>query len=352
MLKICLLADANSIHTIKWVNYLSDAGYDIYLVSMNRTDYEYDSKVKTYFILPGFKCKLSYLLLINKFKKIVRQINPDVLHSYYASSYGFIGEKCNFHPFYVSAWGSDVYQFPKYNIINKMLLKSVFKSADKVLATSKDLAHEIKMYSDKKVLITPFGVDTDKFTVKNEIFNNKGITIGITKNVEKIYGINYLIKAFYLLVHRNADLDLRLLIVGDGSRRQELEKLVSSLDISNKVKFIGHVVNDKIPDYINMMDIVCVPSISESFGVSAVEALACGRPVVCSNVGGLKELIVDGYNGYKVRAKDPEDLYEKIEYLIQNKRQAIAMSANARECAVSRYNFYNNAKIMKDSYEI
>lgn len=351
MAKICFLADAHSIHTRKWVQYFSKLSNEIHIISMRETDYVYGSNVHVHVLRSRSTNKLSYFLLIKSVKKLVKNINPDILHSHYATSYGLYGRMCNFHPFIISVWGSDVYEFPKGNKTKELLLRYILKGADKVCSTSYDMAQETKKYYKNDILITPFGVDIDKFNCNIPILNGNYITIGVMKGLEKIYGLNYLIEGFSKLVREYCGTkELRLLIVGDGTQRMELEALVKKLEISSRVNFTGKVDNEQVPNYINKMDIVCLPSLSESFGVSAVEACACGRPIIATEVGGLKEIIIDGFNGFVIKQKSSEDIKLKLIEIIENEAQMKQFSINARSLVVEKYNWFENAKIMHDMY--
>lgn len=348
-MRICILADADSIHTRKWVEYFLKLNYEVHLVSMRNAKFKYSDEVKIYLIQPIVNSKLSYFLLISKVKNIVNKIKPDILHSFYASSYGMLGMMCDFHPYVISAWGSDIYEFPNKSFLNKLLLKKILNSGEAICSTSNDMAVEIKNYYNGKVVLTPFGVDTERFKMDTPILQKEYITIGITKNLEKIYGINYLIEAFAQICSKEED--LRLLIVGDGKEKQNLQQLCKEKGIVNKVSFVGRVANNDIPKYINQMDIVCFPSLSESFGVAAVEAQACGRPVIATRVGGLKEIVIDNYNGYLIEPGNIEDIKEKIMFMIKDKKKMKEFSKNAREYVQKNYNWYDNAKIMSDLYE-
>ena len=352
MSKICFLADAHSIHTRKWVQYFSEFNNEIHIISMRETDYVYESNVHVHVLRSRSTNKLSYFLLIRAVKKLIKDINPDILHSHYATSYGLYGRMCNFHPFVISVWGSDVYEFPKGNKAKEFLLKYILQGADKVCSTSYDMAEETKKYYRKEIVITPFGVDIDKFKCNTPILNTDYITIGVIKGLEKIYGLNYLIQGFSELISEyRGTKELRLLIVGDGTQRMELETLAKKLDINSKVTFTGKIDNEKVPDYINKMDIVCLPSLSESFGVSAVEACACGRPIIATEVGGLKEIIFDNYNGFVIEQKSSKDIKLKLMKIIENEARMKEFSENARKLVVEKYNWFDNAKIMNDIYK-
>ncbi|WP_123054313.1 glycosyltransferase [Clostridium sp. JN-1] len=351
MARICFLADADSIHTRKWVDYFSRLNNEIYLISMRGTNYAYQDNVKVIVVKPPFNSKLAYFTILLKIKSIVKSIKPDILHSHYATSYGLYGRISGYHPFIISVWGSDVYEFPKASSINAKLLKFILNGADAVCSTSVDMANETKKYYKKEnITITPFGVDINKFNIKMPVLSNDYITIGVIKNLHKIYGIKYLIQAFSGLLNDTAK-NLKLMVVGDGPERSNLEKLCSDLNISEYVEFTGNVDNVDVPDYINKMDIVCIPSLSESFGVSAVEACACGRPVVCTNVGGLKEIVFDDCNGYKVNPKDSTALKNKLKLLVEDEKKLKLFSGNAVRIAQEKYDWKHNAEIMNELYK-
>jgi glycosyltransferase involved in cell wall biosynthesis len=352
MAKICFLADADSIHTRKWVNYFSDFNNEIYLISMRDTKYKYNENVKTFIVTPPFANKLSYFFIVNKIKNLIKKIKPDILHSHYATSYGLFGRISEYHPFIVSVWGSDVYDFPNSNGFNAKLLKYILNGTDAVCSTSLDMANEIRKYykSEKDITITPFGVDINKFIEKAPILQKNYITIGVIKNLNKIYGIDYLVNAFSIL-GKETNKDIRLMIVGDGVERENLKNLCIELNIENKVTFTGKIDNVKVPEYINMMDVVCIPSLRESFGVAAVEACACGRPVVSTNVGGLTEIVFDDFNGYTVEPKNSSLLKEKLKILIEDENKMREFSVNARKVVEDKYNWTHNAETMKKLYD-
>lgn len=351
MKKICYLGDAESIHTRKWIEYFSKKDYEIYVISMRNTSYQYNKNVHIYTILPPYKSKLSYFMVVPKVIKLVKTIKPDILHSHYATSYGLYGRLCNYHPFIISVWGSDIYEFPNGSFLKKNLLKFILKGADIVCSTSLDMAEETQKYYKMPIEITPFGVDVHKFNMLKPVLSNDFITIGIVKSLEKVYGIEYLIKAFSRLLKEMKNVKLKLLIVGEGTEKNNLIKLSIELGVIDYVTFAGAVDNKLVPEYINMMDIVCMPSLMESFGVSAVEACACGRPVIATNVGGLKEIIIDDLNGYLVTSRDYDDLADKIKKIISNKNTFLQLSLNARNQAVLKYDWNENAKIMEKIYD-
>ena len=134
-MKICYLADINSAHTHKFLNYFVKKGYDIHVISLGKGEYN-GVKVHSLDIEDNVmkgkseKGKVGYLKKIKKVKELINEIKPDILHAHYASSYGLLGALANYHPYIISVWGSDVYDFPIKSPIHKMIIKYNLKKAD------------------------------------------------------------------------------------------------------------------------------------------------------------------------------------------------------------------------------
>jgi glycosyltransferase involved in cell wall biosynthesis len=339
-MKVCLLSGANSVHTIKIAQSIKEQGDDILIISFHKPMAKDINVVYLSPIIPILG-KLNYLIYTPKVKKIISKYNPDILHAHRVSSYGVIGGFLNFHPFIVSVWGGDIFNFPKKSILHKYLVKRTLKKADFVLSTSNVMALETSKYTDKKIFVTPFGVDCEKFKPIPEL------------KLEPKYGIEYLIRAFKILGSKHPEIHLELHIVGRGSLEDSLKKLSKELAIEDKVKFLGFIDHGKIPDVLNTFSVYVAVSIeeSESFGVAVVEAEACGVPVVVSNIGGLPEVVKDGETGFMVRPKEPKATAEAIERILLDEKFRQKLSINARKFVLEKYDWEENFKVINTIYK-
>lgn len=271
-MKICYLSDANSAHTKKWCSYFIKKGCEIHVISLNQGQipgvsiHPLDININN--VRDGsLLCKFSYITRLKRVKSLIKEIKPDIVHAHYASSYGLLGALANFHPYIISVWGSDVYDFPKKGRIFKEIIKYNLSKADFILSTSKAMAEETKKYTDKNIVITPFGVDIDLFKPV-EAHDERYITIGTVKSLEEIYGIKYLIKAFYR-ASQNFD-NLKLIIAGSGSQLSFLQQLVKELNIEDKVNFMGQLDQSQVIDTLQRLDIAAFPSLYESLDRKSV----------------------------------------------------------------------------------
>ncbi|WP_057767634.1 glycosyltransferase [Cytobacillus praedii] len=351
-MKVLILAPSRSIHTHKWALFYKDKGIDVKVVTFfDHYSAENAKEVDTITLpklLPG---KLSYISSVFALKKILKQFKPDILHAHYVSSYGFIGALANYKPYYVSVWGRDIFQFPQQGSVNRKIVDYTLSKTDVVCSTSHIMAKETNKYTDKKVFVTPFGVDMNKFKPLSGLKSDEQITIGTVKALSDKYGIGDLIKAFATIY--SSKKNAQLLIVGDGPQRSEYEQLTKELKIDHVTTFTGRVPNDKVPEYINKMDVFGVPSTedSESFGVAAVESMACGVPVVVSNVGGLPEVVLEGKTGYVVPKENPEELAKAILSLVEDKEKSQAMGLAGIDHVKANYNWVDNANGMLELYD-
>lgn len=356
MKKILILSNANSSHTLKWVTGLVSKGYNVKIFTL--TPYPggilTEMGVSVHYSSFGKK-KFLYPLAVDQLWQLIQDYEPDIVHAHYASSYGLLGALSRFHPFILSVWGSDVFDFPNISFLHKRIFRFNLKKADVICSTSYIMEKEIKKYTSKNVSVIPFGVDLNAFRPMpvHHVFKPNAIVIGTIKALEKKYGMEYLIDAFALLKKRLAGYSLNLLIVGKGTLDSELKARVNSLGIEGQTIFTGYIPPIDIPSYHNMLTISVFPSIddSESFGVAAVEAMACEKPVVVSDVGGLPEVIENQVTGLVVPPKNVEKLADAIEILVKNEQLRISLGKEGRKRVERLYKWEDNLDAMIHLYE-
>jgi len=368
-MKIMMLAQIHSVHTIRWANSLSDRGIEILVCGFLKSDNNnfikdhYNNKIKVIDIAhsgmvndqEGSYTKLIYLKALPVIRKAISEFKPDILHAHYASSYGLLGALSNFHPFIVSLWGADVITFPDTSIIHKLIFKFNLKKADRILSTSNFMVKKLSRYSRKPAKVTPFGVDTNIFKPGKRadiLTGNYDCVIGTIKGLDWHYGIEYLIRAFKILKERLNKKKLLLVIVGGGVLESKLKEEIRSLGLENDVLMTGKIAHSLVPEYHNSLDIFAALSVfPETFGVSVVEASACGKPVVVTNMGGLPEVVDNGVTGFIVGSRDAEAAADKIEKLICDPALRERMGKAGREKVKREYQWSVSVDKMIDVYK-
>ena len=362
MQKILLLADSNSSHIEKWAISLANKGYTIGLFSLNKSkDRWYDNNKNIVLLFEpsdytdnsALKIKLKYLLKLPLLLKKIKEFEPDILHAHYATSYGLLGSLSRFRPFILSVWGSDVFEFPRKSYFHKVLFKWNLKRTDKVLSTSHAMKKELSLYTKANVEVTPFGVDTRIFhphEVKNEE-EKQILYFGIIKSIEDKYGIGAIIKAIQILKCDLPDFKFRVLFVGNGGRIDFYKKLVIDLGLNDIIIFTGKVASAEIPFYHNMLDIFLnVSIVNESFGVSVIEAMACGKPVIVTNASGLTEIVKEN-TGIVIKMNDANALANAIKKIIENPELRKNLGEEAMKHVKSNYELNDCVNLMENIYK-
>ncbi|MGQ0464884.1 MAG: glycosyltransferase [Sporichthyaceae bacterium] len=356
-MRIALLAPANNVHTHKWLDFYDRRGIDVYAISLEpHRDLEGHRwpRVKTAYLPMAFGHKAAYLLTVRRLRALLDQAAPDLVHAHYVSSYGLLGALANRHPYVVSVWGSDVYDFPQAGPAQRKMVEFALHRADAVCSTSQVMRQETGKYTDKPVAVTPFGVDTSRFVPRPRPPDDR-VAFGIVKTMDDKYGIDVLLHAFRRYLDRApADLAARsdLVIVGGGPKLDAYRDLAAELKLADAVRFAGRIPHGDVPGTLAALDVFVVPSVldSESFGVAAVEAQACGLPVVVSDCGGLPEVVLDGRTGFVVPRKDPDALAARLLELAVDPALRQRLGAAGREHAVDAYTWDRNAGLMLEVY--
>ena len=356
MIKILILADPNSPHTVKWVTSLAKTDFELCICGLtsakhdlfdsfkNITDYSLDMKLSNKEVEKSKFSKLRYIKSIRQLRRVIKTCKPDILHAHYATSYGLLAVLMNFHPCVISVWGSDVYDFPKVSYLHKALFKFILNRADKLLSTSKVMAGETQKYTSRRIEVTPFGIDLNLFhrTEGKRLFNKDDFVIGTIKNLEKVYGIDVLIKAFKILKDKYSEKPLKLLIVGSGTYEPDLKNLVKSLNLGNDTVFTGRIENNITPIYYSMMNAAVFLSARESFGVSAIEAAACNVPVIVSEARGFTEVFENNVTGLIVKLDNAAEAAAAVEKILLNKELAVLLGEAGRRKVIDNYDWKNN----------
>ena len=182
-----------------------------------------------------------------------------------------------------------------------------------------------------------------KKTLKKEQIN-----ILFIGRLEKQKSLNTLIRAIKNNIDKNLEKNISLNIVGDGSLRIDLEKLVIELELSTKINFLGE--KKDVDQYYEKADIFILPSVWEGFGIVILEAFRAKTAVIASNIEGPAELIKNNYNGLLFEPKNVVELTDKIQFLINNKNERIEIAENGFKTFTSEYSIKNYVNLLHKLY--
>ena len=358
-MKVLILADSSSSHTLKWVHSLSEQGLEVFLFSMysnvepgiqRLVD---DERIQLSLGEEGYTGSIldsKFLRRCLALRKLISSYKPDILHAHYASSYGLLGATTFFRPYLISVWGSDIFSFPRKSWVFKQILKFNLASSNMVYSSSEVMAKETGKYCSKSIEVIPFGVDSE-FLIPVNRLGRSILTIGTIKRLEHIYGIDTLIHAFAICVNSNPEVNMRLAITGDGRLKNDLIILAKGHGIEHLCEFTGSVAHAEIKRHLDELDIFVALSREESFGVAIIEAQSCGLPVVVSNAPGPKEIVKQEVSGFIVDKEDPEAAAQAISMLIRNESLRIEMGNSGRDIVLEKYDWKMNVCQMIEAYQ-
>lgn len=352
MMKICFIAPANNYHTQKWCDWFRNRGYQVDVISFTEGEI---NDCTVHYINSGAGVrgsdtqKLKYLFQAKKVHDIVKEVHPDIINVHYATSYGTVAALAKLTPYYLSVWGSDIYDFPKKSILHRMMLQFSLSRATYLLSTSKAMAKEAARYTKKPFAITPFGVDCELFSPDKtrpreydmvNTKNGRDYVIGTVKSLSDKYGIATMLRATAILKKEHPEVPVQLRIAGKGPQENEYKALARKLGIDNITHWLGFISQEQAAVEWANMDCGIIPSESESFGVSAVEAQACGTPVIISDIPGLMEATVPGKTSVVVSCKHPQDLAQTMfeMYMDVDKRHGFGQAGRKFVCETYELN--------------
>lgn len=359
-MKIFLLADGSSAHTEKWVKSLLANNIKVFLFSLRLISKELESMVSDQ--LEVYSCeknvrsnasafsKSTYLTVIPEAKKQINYFKPDIVHAHYISSYGLLAFLSGFRPYVLSVWGSDIMVFPKRSLLHKFIIKLILKNARQVFATSKLMLEIVqKEFNKYESVRLPFGIDTKLFQPSKNSIKEEKFTFIILKSHAFTYGIDIAIEAFTALKEKYPKRAMQFYIYGDGAKTEEYKALAGNL-LNRSIYFKGRIPSSQAPKALQQADVMINISRSESFGVSVLEASACGLAVIVSNRGGLPETVIPNETALMLNELNVNECAEAMETYLNNPELVSLHGKNGRAFVLENYRQEKLAEIQVEAY--
>ncbi len=348
-MKVVYLADAPYIHTKRWIDHSIARGIDCEVISFRPAEIE-GANVHYIDGAEGLG-KARYLLHARRVKKLIHDLEPDMVHALHLTSYGFLAALADFHPLVTSVWGTDVLEAPNLTPFHRWLTRYSLAHADVITATGLHLATATTAYAPegRPITVVPYGVDLKMFKPKKRRARKKAVIGAVSRlSVEK--GMEYLVRAFALLKERfGARVSLE--IAGDGPEEDNLKTLARRLGVYEDIVFRGWMEHADLPAFLQGLDIFALPSTYEGFGVAAVEASAMALPIVATNVYGIPDVVLDGHTGLLTPSRDPRALADALAKLVEDSEMRHTLGEAGREYVASQYDWQQNTAQMDTLYE-
>jgi len=306
-------------HQVHFITYSQPTRLDFF----NENLFYHQVDVRTY---PLFQYPPYELVLSSKMVDVVKYEKLDLLHVHYAiphASAAYMAKQILATegiriPVVTTLHGTDITLVGKDASFAPVVTFSI-NASDGITAVSENLRTETYDHFNitKDIRVIPNFVDMERFSrqrkdhFKKAICPNDEYLIVHTSNFRKVKRVEDAVKVFYRI---RQQVPSKLLLVGDGPERSNVEKLCRELGTCEDIRFLGKL--EAIEEVLSVSDLFLMPSEKESFGLAALEAMACEVPVISSNAGGLPELNIDGETGYALPIGDIEGMTEKALHIL------------------------------------
>jgi glycosyltransferase involved in cell wall biosynthesis len=344
--KVVILGYSSSAHIIRWAQGVAAKGFATRVISCGGAEIDGIDAV----ILGQKSGVLEYFKNLNSARKTIRKIKPDILHVFQATGYALWGAGYDDCPKILTPLGSDILVFARKSITHRAFIRKQLAKYDNFAVASdylKSALNKIYPPSLNRVDVIPFGAP---LPTESKIHKQaETIRIVFMKSLLGIYGPHILLHAVALSKRKGTNITLDLF--GDGPDEENLKRLSRRLGISEIVFFRGRLPLNQIASKYMEYDIMAMPSLSESFGVAALEASSVGLPVIASNVGGIPEVVKDGVTGILVRPGDPEALADAIIKLASSVELRNKMGQAGRKFVRDNFLWDNCLNQMVDLYK-
>lgn len=323
-------------HEVHFITYQEPARLNVFSPNI----YYHEVSVPQYplFEYPPYETALASTLV-----NVVKHKKLDILHVHYAiphASSAYLAQQMlkaeNIHiPFITTLHGTDITLVGKDSSYRSVVTFSINQS-NAITAVSENLKLETYKFFDvhKEIEVIHNFVDLQRFKkndlndFKKQIAPKGEKIITHVSNFRPVKRIQDVVHAFAKIQKK---IPAKLLMVGDGPDRQLAEELCRELGTCKHTRFLGK--QEKMEDIFNISDLFILPSTYESFGLAALEAMACGVPVISTNSGGLPEINIDGKTGFLTEIADVEKMSEKSIYILENPEILEKFKNNAMEHA-------------------
>lgn len=324
---------------------LASAGHQVYFISYRqpaRLDSFHENiyyKEVRFANYPLFDYPPYETALASKLVNVVKYEKLDILHVHYAiphASVAYLAKKILLNegihiPIVTTLHGTDITLVGKDPAYSSVVTFAMMKS-DGITAVSNSLKQDTidNFNIEKEIEVIPNFIDFNRFKKINKDHFKKAISPNNEKiithisNFRKVKRVRDAVRIFSKISKK---IDSKLLLIGDGPEMQNIEDLSRELNLGDSLRFLGK--QDAIEEILAVSDLFLMPSENESFGLSALEAMACEVPVISSNAGGLTEVNINGVTGFTSNVGDIEKMSADALKLLENDNLLSEFSANA-----------------------
>jgi len=294
------------------------------------------------------------LHLLADLRRVVRQVKPDLIQAGPIQRSAFLAALSGFRPLVSTSWGYDLLFDARRNALWRWATRYTLKRSAVMVGDCDTIRRLGVAYGmpDERIVTFPWGIDLRHFYPRPSAFNNDPSTFNLlsTRGWEPIYGVEVIAQAFVQAARERPE--LCLIMLGNGSQAARLRQIFLQGDVAERVVYAGHASYDDLPRYYSKADLYLSASHSDGTSISLLEAMACGRPALVSDIPGNREWVQEGVNGWLFPDGDAAALARAILAAVDQRQHLPEMGAAAREIAERRADWEKNFKELLRAYQL
>jgi glycosyltransferase involved in cell wall biosynthesis len=361
-MRLCFISNPNSTHTRRWVSWFARHGHTVCLIADVPLQESWTEvpviDLSKIFHAPIVRFPIWAIWL----RQFLHKWHPDILHAHRVNSAGWLAAASGFHPLVITPWGTDLYQLPQQTHLARWLARYVLRRADLITADANDLLQLAGHYgaNSANLRLVQWGVDLSHYypgpadiRLRTELGLTRGPIILSPRGVKPIYNLDIIIKAIPAV---QASLPGAMLLLRDYNTdpayKSQLEELITRLDLEDAVRWIGRIEPwERVADIYRLADVVVSVPSSDSTPVSVLEALACGIPVITTDLPALHEWLTPGENGLMVPQRQPIALAQALCQILTDTKLAARFKKIGPTIVETRANHQLEMEKMESLYQ-
>jgi glycosyltransferase involved in cell wall biosynthesis len=355
-MRILYLTNGQTPHDLRFTTALAQTQHEVFAIPLDGVDYSWPAGIKTTNWKPVRKSWRGLRLNTPKLNKVIKDISPDLVHAGPVQGPAFLASLTGVHPLVTMSWGSDLLFEAQRNFQTRIITRSTLMRTDILVGDSQCIEVEARRFGFRGPYFQfPWGVDLEHFSPAGtadlrERLNWKNHTVLLSMRAfEKIYDVECILKGFLKAVKEKPE--LRLIILGRGSQEERLKRIAIQSGESDKIYFGGTVALEDLPDIYRSTDLYVSASHSDGASVSLMEALACGLPVLVSDIPGNGEWVTPGDNGWLFDKGNSPLLSQYMTEFEKESETTRQMKNSNRILAEERADWKRNFPVLLKAYE-
>jgi len=358
-MKIAFVTNGNNVYDHRFVSKMVNRGHSPTVMSFWPAPVDFQADGVPFLHYDARFPRLPRIVL--HLRQYLRRERPDVLHGGWVQTNGFYCALSGYHPMLLMPWGSDILLAAERSPWSRWVTRFTIRHSDMITCDCEQVKERIAKLGDypkEKIVVFPWGIDLSTFRpgpdsagIRKRLGWEGNQILIMNRKFAPVYGVNYFIEALPKVLREQPD--TRVVLVGNGALEREYKARVAQLGIEEHVYFAGWVASEReMADYLRAADIYVSTSLSDGTSASLLEAMACGLPVVVSDLPANLEWIQEGVNGLLVPRRDSDTLSKSLIRLLKNASLRRQMQENNIACARERADWEVNFGKLESIYQL